>query len=119
MSKVLIADDDFISLEVLKAMLSAYPVSILTASNGAEAVKVAREELPQLIFLDYEMPEMTGAEACQEIKQNPKLTTIPIIALTGHQTEAELRACKEAGMIETLFKPISPEALAQIIQTYL
>ena len=57
MRKVLIADDDFISLEVLKAMLANFEVSILTAMTGEEALNLAGEA-PVLIFLDYEMPDM-------------------------------------------------------------
>lgn len=119
MTPILIADDDFISLEVLKAMLSQFPVSVHTASNGPEAIELATSVQPALIILDYEMPAMTGAEACQQLRLQPQFADTPIIALTGHQSSVELNACREAGMNETLYKPVSPEQLAKTIATYL
>lgn len=119
MNKVLIVDDDFISLEVLKAMLSQYPLDIHTATNGPDAIELATQIHPELIILDYEMPTMTGAEACLQLRLQPEFKNIPILALTGHQSSAELNACRDAGMNQTLYKPVSPEVLAEAIATYL
>ena len=119
MTSILIADDDFISLEVLKAMLSSYPVTIQTAQNGKEAVDFAQQYQPALIILDYEMPEMTGAEACIALRATAEFSETPIIALTGHQSSTELNVCREAGMNQTLHKPVSLEALQEVFRTYL
>ncbi|HLV48583.1 MAG TPA: response regulator [Aliidiomarina sp.] len=119
MTSILIADDDFISLEVLKAMLSQYPVNVHTATSGTEAIDLANKVHPALMILDYEMPNMTGAEACLQLRQQPQFSNTPIIALTGHQSPAELNACREAGMNQTLHKPVSPEVLAETIATYI
>ncbi|WP_417441017.1 response regulator [Idiomarina sp.] len=118
MRKVLIADDDFISLEVLKAMLANFEVSILTAMTGEEALTLA-EEAPDLIFLDYEMPDMSGAEVCQELRQSDMHKNTPVIAITSHQSASEMSACREAGMNATLHKPVSPEALSELMTEYL
>ena len=85
MTKVLIADDDFISLEVLKAMLGQYDVEILTATTGQEALAQAKE-MPNLIFLDYEMPDMSGAEVCKTLRGKPEFENTPIIAINSHQS---------------------------------
>lgn len=119
MTSILIADDDFISLEVLKAMLSQFPVTVHTASNGPEAIALAENIQPALIILDYEMPAMTGAEACQQLRLQPQFADTPIIALTGHQSPTELNACRVAGMNETLYKPVSPEAFAATLASHL
>jgi len=118
MRKVLIADDDFISLEVLKAMLANFEVSILTAMTGEEALTLA-EEAPDLIFLDYEMPDMTGAEVCHQLRQSDMHKSTPVIAITSHQSASEMSACREAGMNATLHKPVSPEALSELMTEYL
>lgn len=118
MRKVLIADDDFISLEVLKAMLANFEVSILTAMTGEEALNLAGEA-PDLIFLDYEMPDMSGAEVCQELRQSDMHKNTPVIAITSHQSASEMSACREAGMNATLHKPVSPEALSELMAEYL
>jgi|TARA_B100000929_G_scaffold112199_1_gene88760 CheY-like chemotaxis protein len=117
MTKVLIADDDFISLEVLKAMLGQYDVEILTATTGQEALAQAKE-MPNLIFLDYEMPDMSGAEVCKTLRGKPEFENTPIIAITSHQSASEMTACREAGMDATLHKPVSPEALEELFKEY-
>ncbi|MCA1767013.1 MAG: response regulator [Idiomarina sp.] len=118
MRKVLIADDDFISLEVLKAMLANFDVEILTAMTGQEALTLA-EQKPALIFLDYEMPDMSGADVCQQLRQTEMHQKTPIIAITSHQSASEMSACREAGMDATLHKPVSPEALSELMSEYL
>lgn len=116
MKRILIADDDFISLEVLKAMLSRYPVEILTAMTGADALQQALEQQPALLILDYEMPDFTGAEICLKLRQNSVFTTTPIVALTSHQSPNELEACRNAGMNQTLHKPVAPDAIEQLLR---
>lgn len=119
MHTVLIADDDFISLEVLKAMLEDYPLDLLVANNGQEALDLAHQHEPELLILDYDMPDYTGAEICLVLRSEPLFSDTPIIALTGHQTPTELGACAAAGMDETLHKPVSPDSLAAILRQYL
>lgn len=117
MTKVLIADDDFISLEVLKAMLGQYSVEILTATTGQEALDQANAS-PNLIFLDYEMPDMSGADVCKTLRSQSEFKETPIIAITSHQSASEMTACREAGMNATLHKPVSPEALDELLKQY-
>lgn len=119
MHTVLIADDDFISLEVLKAMLEDYPLDLLVANNGEETLTLAHLHEPELVILDYDMPDHTGAEICKMLRAEPLFSDTPIIALTGHQSAAELDACTAAGMDETLHKPVSPDSLATILRQYL
>lgn len=119
MKNVLIADDDFISLEVLKAMLSLYPISLHSAQDGKAALELAQQVQPHLIILDYEMPEYTGAEVCQQLRQQAIFTHTPILALTSHQTPEEVALCQAAGMNQVLYKPVSPDALAAVMAKYL
>lgn len=119
MHTVLIADDDFISLEVLKAMLEQYPLDLLLANNGTEALQMAIEHEPELLILDYDMPDMTGAEVCQQLRQRAEFEDTPIVALTGHQSDTELNACRSAGMNETVHKPVTPDTLAALLREHL
>lgn len=118
MNTILIADDDFISLEVLKAMLTSYPVEVISASNGKEALALALENKPQLIILDYEMDDLTGAEVCTQLRKDSAFTDTPIIALTGHQSSTHLDQCRDAGMNQTLHKPVTPDALTQLLEAH-
>lgn len=119
MHKVLIADDDIISLEVLKAMLEEYPLDLVVAGNGEDALRLALEESPELLILDYDMPDMTGADVCRALREHAAFNDTPIIALTGHQSISELNACRNAGMNETLHKPVSPDTLAVLMREHL
>lgn len=119
MHTVLIADDDFISLEVLKAMLEEYPLDLLAANSGTEALALAREHQPELLILDYDMPDMTGAEVCRTLREQPAFADTPVVALTGHQSISELNACRTAGMNETIHKPLSPDTLNVLLREYL
>ncbi|RUO22661.1 two-component system response regulator [Aliidiomarina iranensis] len=118
MKTILIADDDFISLEVLKAMLASYSLKVVSAINGTEALALAQAEQPQLIILDYEMDDLTGAEVCSKLRQQEAFNKTPIVALTGHQSSTQLDHCRDAGMNETLHKPVAPDALTQLLETY-
>lgn len=119
MTTILIADDDFISLEVLKAMLASYDFEIVAATDGDDAYQKAISSAPALIILDYEMPKQTGAKVCKNLREIDSFSNTPIIALTGHQSSEELNACRDAGMNHTLHKPVSPDALAEVVEQYL
>lgn len=118
MHTILIADDDFISLEVLKAMLAQFPLHIVTATNGTDAIALATQEQPKLLILDYEMDDLTGAEVCARLRAMDEFKTTPIVALTGHQSPSHLEQCRAAGMNQTLHKPVAPDALQQLLQQY-
>lgn len=115
---VLVADDDMISLEVFKAMLGQFSVQVVTASSGEQAL-AALSHQPKLIFLDYEMPDMSGAEVCQQLRQQQAFADTPVIAVTSHQSATEMDACRNAGMNATLHKPVAPDALAELLEEFL
>lgn len=114
---VLVADDDLISLEVFKAMLSQHPIDVITAENGEQAL-AALESQPDLIFLDFEMPDMSGADVCRTLRQQAEFSDTPVIAVTSHQSATEMEACRDAGMNATLHKPVAPDALAELLKQF-
>lgn len=118
MQTILIADDDFISLEILKAMLSQFSLHVVAASSGTEALQAAQQEQPQLIILDYEMDDLTGAEVCAQLRQTAAFQHTPIVALTSHQSAEHMEKCRLAGMNQTLHKPVAPDSLQQLLTHY-
>lgn len=114
---VLVADDDMISLEVLKAMLGQHNVNVITATTGEQALS-ALEQGPDMIFLDFEMPDMSGAEVCRQLRQRQRFSDTPVIAVTSHQSASEMDECRNAGMNATLHKPVAPDALAELLAEY-
>jgi two-component system alkaline phosphatase synthesis response regulator PhoP len=84
---------------------------VLLASNGAEALEIARKERPQLVFLDMMMPKMDGITACREIKADPATRDTHIIMLTAMAQYSDRRAAAEAGADGYMTKPFNPTAL--------
>lgn len=114
---VLVADDDIISLEVFKAMLSQHNVNVVTAETGQQALAGLSYQ-PDVIFLDFEMPDMSGAEVCRQLRQRSEFANTPVIAVTSHHSASEMDECRHAGMNGTLHKPVAPDALAELLAQY-
>lgn len=74
MAKVLIADDDFISLEVLQTMVARDGIEVTTAKTGDEALEKALNQSFDLVLLDYEMPGLTGAQVAEKLQQQQYAT---------------------------------------------
>jgi CheY-like chemotaxis protein len=87
---------------------------VLTASSGAEALTVARREHPDLLFLDAEMPGMTGADVCRVLKADKQSTRAPIVLVSSSPEEAQ-----RAGADSTLSKPIDETAFFDALRKYL
>jgi CheY-like chemotaxis protein len=103
MARILIADDDSSSYEVLSVALTAEGHEILYASNGQEALELAVEAKPDLVFLDVMMPIFDGYETCQRMRDTPDLPDkLPIIFLTS--TEEDHRKMEQVGASDYLTK---------------
>lgn len=113
---VLIVDDDFISQEVVKAMLSTFAqVTTHVAANGAEAIQQLQQVQPQLILLDHELPDTTGQALVQRIQQLQPVP--PLIAIvTGHQADAFAAQYAQLGINHLLQKPLAPTDLAELVR---
>lgn len=104
--KVLLVDDVKLLLELEKSFLKYSAVRVLTASNGEEALEVARSERPDLIFMDLNMPVMDGNKCCAVLKADPGLRSIPVIMVTTAGSQIDELRCREAGCDDYLTKPI-------------
>ncbi|MCB1954436.1 MAG: diguanylate cyclase [Rhodocyclaceae bacterium] len=103
---MLLVDDDPGAIRVLQRILSAYQ-RLRFATNGADALRLARETPPDLILLDAEMPEMDGFAVCAALKADPALADIPVIFVTSHlDISFETRAL-ELGAMDFIAKPLS------------
>ena len=92
MSKLLIVDDEVAILEALTDILSVEGYEVLTAANGAEGLKRAGQERPDLILLDMMMPVMDGQEMLRRLKEDPQLKHTPVLVMSaGRVTKAELQ----------------------------
>lgn len=114
---ILIAEDHVDSREALSALLEAFGFRVVPAVNGAEAVKLARETLPDLILMDIMMPELDGFEATRQIRDFPDTRDIPIITLTAMDGARSLAL--DAGADDFLPKPINSRKLLEKVRGWL
>jgi two-component system alkaline phosphatase synthesis response regulator PhoP len=115
--KLLIADDEGhirLLLEQTLEDLEDEGVELLQASDGEEALSMIRKEQPQMVFLDYNMPKMTGVAVCQEVKNDPELQAVYIVLLTGKGQETDRQEGLEAGADRYLTKPFDPGEVLEL-----
>ncbi len=117
--KILIIDDNTELLELLRLAVKQAGFSVMTATNGVDALDQAKAKAPDLIVLDLVLPEMDGFAVCEVLRRNPATATIPIILLTGLSSEFSRYAGIESGADEYVTKPASPEHLVSRIRYWL
>jgi len=106
--RILVADDDYSNVEAVMSLRRDENSEVFYAPNGKVAIELAKEELPDIIIMDWEMPVMNGIEAIEVIKKTPKIDQIPIIVATGIQTNDEsLKKALASGAVDFLRKPYS------------
>ncbi|MCT8333317.1 PAS domain S-box protein [Leptospira sp. 85282-16] len=118
---ILIVEDNKMNRELLKRIIQKYipNAKIIEAVDGLEGVRFFRELIPNLVFMDVQMPNMDGLEAATEIRKQPSGSKVPIIALTAGALYEERKKCFEVGMDQFLPKPIDILALNEILFHYL
>lgn len=119
---VLVAEDNPINQIVFQQTLDGLGLTHRLAVNGREAVTMWGELRPTIVLMDVSMPEMSGLEATQairEIESSQDLVPTPIIAVTAHSLKGDEDRCLAAGMDDYLSKPISPEKLGAMIDRWL
>nr|WP_243401244.1 ATP-binding protein [Leptospira harrisiae] len=105
--KILIADDDPINQKVSDLFLKKLGFSALQADNGEKTLDMVRSELPDLVFMDIQMPDMDGTTVTKCIRQSKTISKQPvIIALTANVLEEEKQRCLSAGMDDFMTKPL-------------
>ncbi len=116
---ILLVDDNPTNLDILQARLTVHNYEIIRATDGEEALAVAREKQPALILLDIMMPKMDGIEVCRHLKADPSLPFMPIIMVTSKADSKDVVAGLEAGADEYLTKPVDHAALVARVKSML
>lgn len=117
-TRVLLAEDNDINVEVIMAMLNATNLQIIRAANGNDAIYTLSQQSFDIILMDIQMPEMDGYEATRVIRHQMN-GTLPIIALTANAMQQDIDACLNAGMNDHVSKPIRKEKLLEVLNKYL
>ncbi|MBI4387061.1 MAG: response regulator [Elusimicrobia bacterium] len=117
--KILIADDDYDNRAVLKEALEAAGLNVILATNGEEALRMALEEAPDLIFLDLSMPRLSGWEVAKRIRAVPRIARIPIFAFTAHALQGDEVKARAAGCDDYISKPCIPREVVKKVRALL
>jgi PAS domain S-box-containing protein len=116
---ILLAEDNEANIATFSSYLEAKGYRILLATDGQQVIDFAKAEQPDLILMDIQMPVIDGLEAIKQIRLDPNLVNIPIIALTALAMEGDRDRCLAAGANDYLSKPIKLKQLNLLIQQVL
>lgn len=119
MAKILIAEDERDIRELITFTLRYAGHEVHQATNGEEALNLAKEVVPELILMDVRMPKMTGYEACRHMKADDKLKNIPVVFLSAKGQETEIQTGLEVGATDYILKPFAPDQLIKRVSEIL
>jgi two-component system cell cycle response regulator len=113
--RILVVDDNEQNLELLEAYLEELDAVIWTAQDGVEALKLVKQQAPDLILLDIMMPRMSGYQLCTRLKADPATAKIPVIMVTALHEVADMERARDCGAEDFLTKPVhKPDLLAKV-----
>jgi CheY-like chemotaxis protein len=116
--KILIVEDNNDSLEILNLFITSMGHQAIKAKNSNEAMAFAEAEGPDLIFMDMQLPDVDGVKTTAMLKQNPKTSHIPVVALTAWMSAPWEERASKVGITTYLIKPISLKGLKETIEEY-
>ena len=119
MKKILIVDDEEDIIEILQFVLEAQGYECITAMDGEEGLRLAKEILPDLIILDVMMPKINGYKISRLLKYDAKYKNIPILMITARSQEEDKNIGEETGVDEYITKPFQVDYVLQKVKNYL
>ncbi len=117
--KILVVEDEADLREVLSYNLTRDGYRVVTAENGADGLRKARKEVPDLVLLDLMLPDLDGVEVCRRLKKDPLTATLPIIMVTAKSEEADVVLGLGVGADDYVPKPFSPRTLLARVKAVL
>jgi two-component system cell cycle response regulator DivK len=112
-------EDNELNRKIIRDLLRRTSYRLIEAPDGEAAVAVAREQHPDLILMDVQLPKLSGIEATRRVRAEPATADIPIIAITSFALSGDEQRAKEAGASAYLAKPYSPFTLLDMIRKLL
>jgi DNA-binding response OmpR family regulator len=115
MSKVIVIDDEPFILMMIEDKLKKANIDVLTLRDSKSAVEVIRREMPDLVILDWMMPELSGIDVCKIMKKDADMQHIPVFMLTAKGQDADEQIGLKCGVTRYITKPFSPKALLEMV----
>ncbi|MBL8149878.1 MAG: response regulator [Blastocatellia bacterium] len=117
--KVLVVDDQPFIVAIFAELFRSEEVSVLSASNGEEGLELACKQIPNMIFLDIEMPRMDGISVCKKLRQDSRFDLTPIYMLSARGETPSDEEQDELKITGYLTKPFSPLQVYNLIRGHL
>ena len=117
--KVLIVEDNDLNMKLFNDLLVAHGYGTLQTKDGVEALALARQHRPDLILMDIQLPEVSGLQVTQWIKEDEELRMIPIIAVTAFAMKGDEQKIRDGGCEAYIAKPISVASFLQTVERFL
>ena len=118
MKKILIVEDHNDFREFLNLFITKLGYHAIKARNSKEAIECAEAEQPDLIFMDLDLPDADGIKTTAILRQNPKTSHIPVVAITAWMSVLLEKKASKLGIATYLIKPVSPQMLKETIEEY-
>ncbi|MBV8848165.1 MAG: response regulator [Methylobacteriaceae bacterium] len=115
---VLIVEDNELNMKLFNDLLEAHGYATIQTKSGVEAVELARRHRPNLILMDIQLPEVSGLEVTQWLKDDEELRAIPIIAITAFAMKGDEEKIRQGGCEAYLSKPISVTKFLETVRNY-
>jgi len=117
--KVLIVEDNELNMKLFHDLLEAHGIATVQTKDGHNVMNLAREEKPDLILMDIQLPEISGLDVTRWLKDDEELRSIPIIAVTAFAMKGDEQKIREGGCEDYISKPISVTKFLETVQKYL
>ena len=105
--KVLVVEDNELNLKLFCDLLEVHDFETTPVRDGGEAIAMARAVMPDLIIMDIQLPHVSGLDLMAELKADPSLASVPILAVTAYASPADEEKARAAGAAAYISKPIS------------
>lgn len=117
--KVLYVEDNEYNRKIVRQLLSRSPCRLIEAGDGESGVALARQELPDLILMDVQLPRLSGLEATRLLTTEAATRHIPVIVITSYALSGDREKAMQAGAASYLAKPYSPSELLAMVRQFL
>lgn len=116
---VLIVEDNPMNMELASDLLEMAGYQVVTSDTAVGGIQLARERMPDVVLMDIALPDMDGLAATRQMKEDPRLNHIPVIALTAHAMGGDEKKALDAGCDAYITKPIDTRAFVKSVDEVL
>lgn len=116
---VLVVEDNDLNMKLFTDLLEAHGIDTVQTKEGNTVLEVAREHMPDLILMDIQLPEISGLEVIQWLKDDDDLKDIPVIAVTAFAMKGDEEKIREGGCEDYISKPIDVMGFIEKVQKYI